>query len=245
MTRCTANSRLFERVALTISYFPSRSVQTHTLFGLSRSEENRNGSSLRALLRGRLGCYSSHLTNVGESFVLGGRQLIVLDKSCESMASPQKRLTVCSMAVSLSCMPHMRTWKVRYFSRGYLGFEARRSSLSNAQIMTNASPAPAIPSNTATFASMGAPHPHGSVRERLAPNTRCARLGISPASSYARTRSMKAGEVRLRNPTDGIDRLPSLAKRYCMDWISEEFKEVPCDTASHAEVAWIPEIEAQ
>ncbi len=30
-----------------------------------------------------------------------------------------------------------------------------------------------------------------------------------------------------------------------MDGISEECKEVPCETASHAEVAWIQEIEVQ
>ncbi len=96
----------------------------------------------------------------------------------------------------LSCMPHMRTWRVRDFSLGYLGFAARRSSLSNVQIMATATPTPI--SNSRCL------HPWehlirmGSVRQRLAPNTRCARLGISPASSYKRTRSMKAGEVRLQ-----------------------------------------------
>ena len=51
----------------------------------------------------------------------------------------------------------MQTWKARDFSLGYLAFEARRSRLSNAQIVRNATPAPASTSSTATFASIEAP----------------------------------------------------------------------------------------
>lgn len=82
-----------------------------------------------------------------EGFGLGGRQSIVLDKSCEPWQSCKNawtsaRMTVSSMAVSLSSTTHMRTRRALYFSLGYLGFEARRSSLSDAQIMTNATPVP-------------------------------------------------------------------------------------------------------
>ena len=93
----------------------------------------------------------------GEGVALGGRQSIVLDKSCESMADLQKCLDFFSYDLRFhGSIPFLHDAHVdmeaRYCSLGYFELEARRSSLSNAQIMTNANPAPVSISNTGMFA---------------------------------------------------------------------------------------------
>lgn len=76
--------------------------------------------------------------------------------------------------------------------RGDFGFEGRRECRSNALIMSHARPALTINSNTARFASIGAPDSHQFVRQRLPLNTRRTRLGNPLAEgSFSATQAME------------------------------------------------------
>lgn len=116
----------------------------------------RIGSGLVA--GGGLELQSQRSDYVDDGRMLGVGQPIVQSKHCECLARLQKCLDFFSYDRRFhGNIPFMHAahadMKAHYFSLGYLGFEARRSSLSNAQIMTNASPAPVSTSNTGTFAS--------------------------------------------------------------------------------------------
>jgi hypothetical protein len=95
-------------------------------------------------------------------------------------------MTVGSVAVSFHALRKCGTGKAACYmgALGDFGRERRRECQSNAQGMSNASPALTINSNTAIFASIGAPDSHELVRQRLSFNTGIARLGSSLAEGH-------------------------------------------------------------